>query len=459
MSKKIIIIGSGPGGYVAAIRGAQMGGDITVIEKNELGGTCLNIGCIPTKALLASAEVLSNIKEAGKYGIRVDNFEPDIKAMMERKNKIVSQLIKGIEFLFNKRKVKRIKAEGKIKSPNEVEITYPDGRSETLTGDNIILATGSQPAKPSIFPFDGEIVFTSNEALNMMELPKSLLIVGAGAIGAEFACFYRELGVEVTIIEMLPQIVPTEDKEIAQILEREFKKKKMKVLINTKIEKMTKDSNQVKIVLSSGEEMRFEKALIAVGRKLNTDNVFNNSLDIKIDKGRILVNEKMETSISGIFAIGDITGGVLLAHKASAEGIAAIENIFGLDSKVNYSVIPGCIFTVPEIGSVGLSEAQAVEAGHKIKVGRFPFRALGKAQAAGHFEGMVKIITDEETEEILGVHIIGKNATDIIAEGALGMQLEATAEDLANTIHAHPTMSEAVMEAAESIYGKAIHSI
>ena len=455
MANKVIILGGGPAGYVAAIRAAQLGGEVTVVERDRLGGTCLNRGCIPTKALLASVEVLSSSRQGEKFGLKVGDVSPDFSAMLSRKDKIVEQLVKGVEFLFKSRKINLLKGEGKFLEPKVIEVAKEDGSKERLEGDRIIIATGSEPAKPSLFSFDGEKIITSNEALVLNKIPGSLLIVGAGVIGVEFASIFRELGTEVTIVEMLPQILPTEDEEVVQILEREFKKKRIKVHTGTKIEKVENLESRVRSRLSSGETIESEKVLVAVGRKLNSEGL--DRIGLKIEKGKVLVNERMETNIPELYAAGDVTGGVLLAHKASAEGIVAAENALGKTLTMDYKVIPSCIFSHPEVASVGLSEKKAKEEGASIKVGKFPFRALGKAQALGRFEGLVKIVADADSDEILGVHIIGPQATDLIAEGALAMRMEATVEDLAKTIHAHPTLSEAMMEAAHALHNRAIH--
>jgi dihydrolipoamide dehydrogenase len=455
MANKVIILGGGPAGYVAAIRAAQLGGEVTVVEKDRLGGTCLNRGCIPTKALLASVEVFSSSRQGEKFGLKVGDVSPDFSAMLSRKDKIVEQLVKGVEFLFKSRKINLLKGEGKFLEPKVIEVTKEDGSKERLEGDKVIIATGSEPAKPSLFSFDGEKIITSNEALNLNKIPESLLIVGAGAIGVEFASIFRELGTEVTIVEMLPQLLPTEDEEVAQILEREFKKKRIKVYTGTKIEKVENLESRVKSKLSSGETIESEKVLVAVGRKLNSEGL--DRIGLKIEKGKVLVNERMETNIPDLYAAGDVVGGVLLAHKASVEGIVAAENALGKTSTMDYKVIPSCIFSHPEVASVGLSEKKAREEEAEIKVGKFPFRALGKAQALGKPEGMVKVLADADSDEILGIHIIGPQATDLIAEGALAMRMEATVDDLAGTIHAHPTLSEAMMEAAHALHNRAIH--
>ncbi len=454
---KIIIIGAGPGGYVAAIRAAQLGAEVTVVEKSEVGGTCLNVGCIPTKTLLASVEVLSLIKEATKFGINVGEATPDFAQMISRKEKVVGQLRKGIEYLFKNKKIVLIKGSGKILASGQVEVIKDDGSKEELSTDKIIIATGSESARPDLFPFEGERIITSREALSLEKIPESLLIVGAGAIGVEFACIFAALGTEVTLVEMLPQMLPTEDVEIARELEKQLQQKKIKVHTGTKIEKAESSKLKVESTLSSGEKIETEKVLVAVGRKLNSDNLGLEEAGIKTEKGRIVVNERLETNLAGIYAVGDVVGGVLLAHKASSEGIVAAENAGGQDSVMDYRVIPSCIFTRPEVASVGLTEQKAREAGHEVRLGKFPFRALGKAQAVGQVEGMVKIIADAESDEILGIHIIGPQATDLIAEGVLAIKVEVTAEELGQTIHAHPTLSEGLMEAAHAVHARAIH--
>lgn len=454
---KLIIIGAGPGGYVAALRAAQLGAKVTVIEKEAVGGTCLNWGCIPTKTLLASVETLSLMKEAGKLGIKAEGITPDFPAITARKEKIIANLRKGIEFLFKNKQVELIQGTAKVLAPGKVAVTKTDGTREELTADKIIIASGSESAQPSFFPFDSERVITSKEILSLTCIPESLLIVGAGAIGAEFACIFSVLGTKVTIVEMLPHVLPTEDTEIAREFEKQLKRKRIKVHTGTKISQMEVTGGKVTSTLSSGEAVETEKALIAVGRKLNSQGLGLEEAGIKTEQGKILVNKQMETNVREIYAIGDVVGGALLAHKASAEGIIAAENACGEKTVMDYQAIPGCIFTLPEVASVGLTEQQAQEKGKKIRIGKFPFRALGKAQALGQVEGMVKIIADEATDKILGIHIIGPHATDLIAEGVLAIKQGLTARDMGNVIHAHPTLAEGIMEAAHAIHGRAIH--
>ncbi|MBI5043768.1 MAG: dihydrolipoyl dehydrogenase [Nitrospirae bacterium] len=458
--KRLIILGAGPGGYVAAIRAAQLGAKVTVIEDTEVGGTCLNRGCIPTKALIASAEAIDKINRAEEYGIDIKGeVSFNLSKIIERKNKVVAIQVKGIRSLFKSWGIELLEGRGKIKDVNKVDVALKDGSNKTAEGDNIIIATGSRPARLPIFPFDGKDVITSDEALNITEIPKSVLIVGAGVIGCEFAFILKELGAEVTIVEMLSHAVATEDEEISEILERELKKRKIKLILNTKIEKIERGSEgSLTAVLSDGKQIKTEKVLVSIGRALNTENIGIEELGIKKGKkGEIEVNNRMETNVKGIYAIGDVVGGIMLAHVASTEGIVAAENIMGHSREIDYNIVPAGIFTMPEIGSVGLREKQANEKGMDIKVGRFQFRGLGKAHAMGEIAGMAKIIADAKTDKVLGLHIIGAHAADLVHEGAVAMKLGAKVKDIANTIHAHPTLSEAIMEASEDLHKMAIH--
>jgi dihydrolipoamide dehydrogenase len=461
MSKtKVVIIGAGPGGYVAAIRGAQLGGDVTVIEDTEVGGTCLNRGCIPTKTLMASAGALEKVRNAEEFGIEVKGeITFSIQRMMERKDKVVGNLVKGIRALFKSHGVNLIEGRGALLSPTEVEATGKDGSKSTMKADKVIIATGSRPAKMALFPFDGEKVITSDEALSLQSVPKSTLIVGAGVIGCEFACILNELGSEVTMVEMMERAVSTEDPDIAATLERELKKKKIKLIASAKITKVEKGDGGITATLEDGRTITAELCLVSIGRTLNTENIGLERVGIALGKkGEITVNERMETNVPGVYAIGDVTGKIMLAHVASTQGLVAIENIMGHERKMNYDVVPAGIFTMPEIGSVGLREHWARERGIEIKIGRFNFRTLGKAQAMGEIAGMVKIIADAETDKVLGCHIIGAHATDIVHEAAVAMMKGATAKELGETIHSHPTLSEAVMEAAEDLHGLCIHA-
>lgn len=458
--KRLIVLGAGPGGYVAAIKAAQLGAKVTIIEDTEVGGTCLNRGCIPTKALIASAEAIDKIKRAEEYGIEIKGeISFNLSKIIERKNKVVAIQVKGIRSLFKSWGIELLEGRGKIKDVNKVDVALKDGSSRTAEGDNIIIATGSRPARISLFPFDGKDIITSDEALNITEIPKGVLIVGAGVIGCEFAFILKELGAEVTIVEMLSHAVATEDEEISEILERELKKRKIRLILNTKIEKIERGSDGgLTAFLSDGKQIKTKKVLVSIGRALNTENIGLEELGIKKGKkGEIEVNSRMETNVKGVYAIGDVVGGIMLAHVASTEGIAAAENIMGHSREMDYNIVPAGIFTMPEIGSVGLREKQANEKGIDIKIGRFQFRGLGKAHAMGEIAGMAKIIADAKTDRVLGLHIIGAHAADLVHEGAVAMKLGAKAKDIAATIHAHPTLSEAIMEASEDLHKMAIH--
>jgi dihydrolipoamide dehydrogenase len=384
---------------------------------------------------------------------------PNIEKIVERKNKVVGIQVKGIRGLFKSWGVRLVEGRGVIVDPKKIKVTLNDGSTEEVETDKIIISTGSRPAQIPVFPFDGKRILSSDNAINPDSVPKSLLIVGAGVIGCEFAFIYKEFGSEVTMVEMMPNAVSTEDEEISQILERELKKNKIKLLINTSVEKVDVKDDGVSVQLSNGKSIEAEKVLVSIGRAVNSGNIGLEEVGVeKGNRGEILVNSKMQTNVEGIYAIGDVVGGVMLAHLASKEGIIAAENSTGGNSEMKYDVIPAAIFTSPEIGSVGMREKQVAEKGIKYKVGRFQFRALGKAHAMGEIAGLFKIIADEETDAILGAHIIGAHASDLIHEVALAMEKGLTAKDIAHTIHAHPTLAEGVMEAAEDVHDSAIHS-
>lgn len=456
---RIAILGSGPGGYVAAIKAAQLGAEVTIVEEGEVGGTCLNWGCIPTKTLTATAEALAAARGLEAFGIELKGgVSPNLAKIMERKTRVVSTLTRGIQGLFKNRGVTLKRGRGVLASNREIDVTSPDGSRERIAADSIIIATGSRPARMPSIPFDGNHVISSTEALEIREVPQRLLIVGGGVIGCEFACIYRELGSEVTIIEALPRAVATEDAEISEILEKELKKKKIRLLTGAQITGVSVREGTAHAQLSDGRELSGDKVLVSVGRALNTENIGIEHLGMgKGSRGEILVNGKMETNVPGIFAIGDVTGGMLLAHKASAEGIVAAKNIMGIPCSMDYQIIPSAIFTSPEIASVGLREHQAVEKGISFRKGIFPFRALGKAHAMGEISGIVKVLSDASTDRIIGAHIIGPHASDLIHEAAVAMKAGISSHELAGTIHAHPTLSEALMEAAEDVNGEAIH--
>ncbi len=456
---KIAVLGGGPGGYVAALKAAQLGAQVIVVEGSEVGGTCLNWGCIPTKALLASAEALHKARNLSDYGIELNgSVTPNLSLIMERKNKVVSTQVKGIRALFKSWGVELIEGRGRLTGPASLEVEKKDGSTAAIAADKIIIATGSRPAELPAFKFDGKNILSSNEALTITDIPKSMLIIGAGVIGCEFACIYNELGAEVTMIEMMPRAVSTEDEEISELLAKELKKKKIKLLTGVGVSKVEDTPDGMRAYLSDGRELVAEKILVSIGRALNSDNIGLESVGINRGKrGEILVDNRMETNIKGVYAVGDVIGRIMLAHVASTEGIVAAENICGRDTTMDYSVVPAAIFTSPEIGSVGLRENQAVDKGIKTRIGRFQFRALGKAHAMGEISGFVKIIADDNTDKILGVHIIGPHASDLVHEAAVAMKAGLKTRDIAATIHAHPTLSEGLLEASEDVHGNAVH--
>ncbi len=454
----VIIIGGGPGGYVAAIRAAQLGKKVAVVEANHLGGICLNWGCIPTKALLKNAEVFELVQNAKKYGIETGEVSVNWEKMIKRSRDVAKRLSKGIEFLMKKNKIDYIPARGKLLGNGKVETTDADGKITEISADNIIIATGAR-AKwfPGMEP-DGKQIITYKEAMIPEKQPKSLVIIGAGAIGVEFAHFYQTFGTEVTLIEALPNILPIEDEDISVELEKLFKKRKMNILTNTMVEKIEKLKSSVKVHLNSGDIVEADNALIAVGVQGNVEDLGLEECNIAVEKGWIKVNEYLETSLAGVYAIGDVAGPPWLAHKASAEGIIASEHIAGLNpDPMKYDNIPGCTYCHPEVASVGLTEKAAKEKGYEIKIGNFPFRGLGKSMAVGDTDGFVKVIYDAKYGEMLGCHIIGAEATNLITEAVIARNLETTHHEVLKTIHPHPTLSEAIMEATADALGEAIH--
>ncbi|MCU9806887.1 dihydrolipoyl dehydrogenase [Paraclostridium sp. AKS46] len=456
---KVAVIGGGPGGYVAAIKAAMLGAEVTVIEKRKVGGTCLNVGCIPTKALLASSSLISSIKEAKDFGIHINGeVEANFDDIMNRKNKVVSQLISGIEFLFEKRGIKLVNGFGKLVDTNKIEVNKEDGSKELVEADKIILANGSQPVILSMFPYDGDKIITSDEALNLKDVPKSLLIVGGGVIGCEFGQFFRALGTEVTIVEMFDQLLPLEDKDVAKQLQRQFKKDKIKVMTGVKIEKCEIVDNEVVATLSNGKEVKAEKALLSIGRKPYLDNSGIEDIGIELERGKVIVNENLETNVKGIYAIGDIINTPFLAHVASKEGLVAAQNaVCGNSKTVNYAAVPRCVYTEPEVAGVGKTEKELQENGIEYNTGQFDFRALGKAQAIGHFQGFIKILADKN-DKIIGASIVGPHATDLLTELSLAVHLGLTVEEVGDVIHAHPTLSEGIMEALHDVHGECVHA-
>ncbi len=462
MNYDIIVIGSGPGGYVTAIRASQLGLKTAIVEREELGGICLNWGCIPTKALLKSANVYEYLQHASDYGITVKESSADFTAMIDRSRGVANGMSNGIQFLMKKNKIDVIKGSGKIKAGKKVDVTAEDGTVTEYTADKaLILATGARSRKLPNIPQDGEKIIGYREAMTLKSLPKRLVVVGSGAIGVEFAYFYNTLGTEVTIVEFMPNIVPVEDEDVSKQMEKSFKKAGINILTNASVEKVEKTDKGciVTVKTAKGEEIiECDVVLSAVGIETNIEGIGLEDVGIVTDKGRILVNDFYQTNIPGYYAIGDIVPGPALAHVASAEGIICVEKIAGHHPEpLDYGNIPGCTYASPEIASVGMTEKAAKAAGLDIKIGKFPFSASGKASAAGAKDGFVKLIFDAKYGELLGAHMIGANVTEMIAEIVAVRKLEVTGETLIKTVHPHPTMSEAVMEAAAAAYGEVIH--
>ncbi len=457
----LIVIGSGPGGYVAAIRASQLGMKVGVVERSELGGICLNWGCIPTKALLKSAQVFEYISHAADYGISVKEPVADFGAMVKRSRDVAAGMSKGIQFLFKKNNIEQIQGFGKLTKDKKVEVTDEAGKKTLYDAKNIILATGARSRELPALPIDGKKIIGYRQAMVLDKQPKKMVVVGSGAIGVEFAYFYNSIGTEVTIVEFLPNIVPVEDEEVSKALERSFKKNGIKIMTSSEVTKVDTKGAGCKVTVKTpkGEEnLECDVVLSAVGVATNLEGIGLEELGIKHDKGKILVNDYYKTNIEGVYAIGDIVHGPALAHVASAEGIICVEKISGMDvHPLNYGNIPGCTYCSPEIASVGMTEKAAKEAGYEIKVGKFPFSASGKASASGAKDGFVKVIFDAKYGEWLGCHMIGAGVTDMIAEAVVARNLETTGHEIIKSVHPHPTMSEAVMEAAAAAYGEVIH--
>ncbi|MBN1253058.1 MAG: dihydrolipoyl dehydrogenase [Bacteroidales bacterium] len=461
MEYDLIVIGSGPGGYVAAIRASQLGMKTAVIEKSELGGICLNWGCIPTKSLLKSAQVYEYINQAEDYGIEVSDVKINFEKIIQRSRDVAAGMSKGIEYLFKKNKIETINGFGKLIDNKTVEVIDNKGNKTLYNAKNFILATGARSKELPNLKQDGKKIIGYRQALSLPKLPKSMIVVGSGAIGTELAYFYKIMGTDVTIVEFLPNMVPLEDEEVSKTLAREFKKKKIKVMLDSSVETVDTSGENCKVTIKTkkGEEVHeAEIVLSAVGIKSNIENIGIEELGIEVEKDKIKVNQYYQTNIEGVYAIGDIVAGPALAHVASAEGITCVEKIAGHNPQlVDYKNIPGCTYTTPEVASVGMTEQQAKDAGIDIKVGKFPFTASGKASAAGAREGFVKLIFDAEHGELLGGHLIGANVTEMVGELVVARKMEITGMELIKSIHPHPTMSEAIMEAAAAAYDEVIH--
>lgn len=462
MSKyDVIVLGSGPGGYVTAIRASQLGLKTAVIEKENLGGVCLNWGCIPTKALLKSAQVFEYLNHASDYGLKVEKADKDFGAVVKRSRDIAQGMSKGVQFLMKKNKIDVINGYGQVKKGKKIEVTDDKDNKKTYEADHIVIATGAKSRALPNLPQDGKKVIGYREAMTLKEQPKSMIVVGSGAIGVEFASFYNSMGTDVTIVEYLPNIVPVEDEDVSKQFQKTYKKKGIKVMTNSSVEKLDTSGKKVKATVKTkkGEEvLEADIVLSAVGIKTNIENIGLEDVGIKTDKDKVVVNDYYQTNVPGYYAIGDITHGPALAHVASAEGILCVEKIAGKKVEpIDYGNIPGCTYASPEIASVGMTEKQAKEAGYDLKVGKFPFSASGKASAAGTKDGFIKVIFDAKYGEWLGCHMIGAGVTDMIAEAVLGRKLETTGHEVLKTIHPHPTMSEAVMEAVAAAYDEVIH--
>lgn len=457
-TQDIVIIGGGPGGYVAAIYGARLGAKVTMVEKADVGGTCLNWGCIPTKALLATADILSQIGEAKGFGINVQGYTFDLAQAMSRKDKVVHQLRSGVESLLQANGVRLIRGTGDIVAPGQVRVT---GQGEqTIATRSVIIATGSVASALPIPGIDADGVINSDQAVTLQTVPKRLLTIGGGAVGVEFGDIFHRFGSQVTIVEILDRLIPMEDAELGKSLQRSLEKRGIRAMVGSSVERVTTDGGEKVVTVATGdkrEEIHVDTVLVGVGRVPNTRGLGLAKLGIRTERGRIVADERMQTNVPGIYAIGDVVGKMMLAHVASHEGMVAVENAMGGEARMDYKAIPRCTYTRPEVAAVGLTEEAARERGDEITVGRFPFSANGKALCVGERDGFVKVIADKKYGEILGIGIIGPHATEMIAEGVLAIGMEGTVEDVARAIHAHPTLSEAKMEAALDVLGKAIH--
>lgn len=459
----ITIIGAGPGGYVAAIRAAQLGLNVALVEKEHLGGVCLNWGCIPTKALLRNAEVVSLLDQGREFGFSVSDVELDFTAAVDRSRKISERLVKGVGLLMRKNNVEVIEGRGALKSANVVEVAMNDGGTRTIETENVIVATGAHARSiPGITP-DGERVMTYRSAIVLRDLPDSTVIVGAGPIGMEFAQVWSSYGTEVTVVEMLPHAVPLEDEEISKIVERAFRRnRRVQIMTSTRVQDIAVSADGVRVTVATNDDeeeiLEAERALIAIGVQPNSDGIGLEDVGVQTERGNIVVDDHLRTNVDGIYAIGDVTGKMALAHVASAQGIIAVETIADVETRpLDYDAVPRCTYCHPQVASFGISEAEAVEQGHEVKVGKFPFRPNGKALALGERDGFVKIVAEATTGEILGAHLVGPEVTELLPELVLARTWELTPEEIARAVHAHPTLSEALMEAAHGVFGKPIH--
>lgn len=458
----LTIIGSGPGGYVAAVRAGQLGLRTAIIEKDKnLGGTCLLRGCIPTKALLHTADVFDEFKHARDLGIVAEGVSLDFGQAQKRKNKVVMKLSRGVDFLMKKNRVQVVKGAARIENPRRIVVTKPDGSEQAIETKNIIIATGSVVRSLPGLDIDGKQIIGSDEVLELSEIPKSMIVLGAGAVGAEFASMYSRFGTDITLIELLPRILPIEDEEISAELAKSFKKQGIKIFTSANFQSATKEDAQVRVVAKVGDQDReftAEKLLVAVGRRAFTDGLGLDNTRVEVERGYIKIDDHMRTAEPGIYAIGDVVPTPLLAHVASSEGILAVETIAGKNPRpINYDHVPNCTYCSPEVASCGLTEARARDRGYDVRTGRFPIPVIGKAQILGATEGIVKIVSDARYDELLGAHIVGPHATELIIEACTALQMEATVEDVIQMMHAHPTVSETFKEAAEDVHHVAIH--
>lgn len=455
----LIVVGSGPGGYVSAIRAAQLGGRVALVEAGDLGGTCLNRGCIPTKTLLASVERVNMMNELEQFGVCVTDYAVNWSRIIKRKDAVVADLKQGVEQLLKRHQIEVVKGNGSIDSPGKLAVTDNAGDTRILEARNIVIATGSVPLKDMVTGYNTPGVIDSDAALTLREVPRKLLILGGGVIGCEFATIFQGLGSQVTIVEAMPTILPMLDRELGRRMLAVLKRRGIEIKTQSKIEIIEGDGNILSAVLSGGERISADKVLIAIGRRPNSGELKLEKVGVKLGhRGEVLVNDRMETSVTGIYAVGDVTGKIPLAHVASAQGIVAAENAMGKYRTMNYEAIPQCVFTRPEMACVGLTEQEANQQGIEIRVGKFPFTANGKARCMGEADGQVKVIADATSDRVLGVHIIGPHASDLIAAGALAVRMGVKAQEWAATIHAHPTLSESIMEAAAAVRGMAIHA-